>query len=306
MKSFSLFFAGLLAAPAVFACGVVPPASIDIDANSYYSDAHHSVIDPVLRARNIANTKPIEDFLDHVAKDAGAQGDAACALTWLDSWAGQKALLGKLTSEQSYYVRKWTLGGMALSYARVQASATPAQRQAIEGWFKTLADATIAHSDAKKGGRNNHYYWEGLAVTAVGGVTRDKRYLDWGRKVFDHAMGQMAADGSLPAEMERGVKALHYQVYATVPLVMMASVLDLHDPKLDTLVGFTVAASANPSGIAKATGFEQERVGVRDVLTIYGRHEGKPVEAGGKPQWQPRLGGDLNSPNPLEHVAAVK
>jgi len=305
MKSFSLFVAGLLAAPAVFACGVVPPASIDIDANSYYSDAHHSVIDPVLRARNIANTKPIEDFLNHVARDAGAHGDPACALTWLDSWAGQKALLGKLTSEQSYYVRKWTLGGMALSYARVQASATPAQRQAIEGWFKTLADATIAHSDAKKGGRNNHYYWEGLAVTAVGGVTRDKRYLDWGRKVFDHAMGQMAADGSLPAEMERGVKALHYQVYATVPLVMMASVLDLHEPKLDTLVGFTVAASADPSGIAKATGFEQERVGVRDVLTIYGRHEGKPVETG-KPQWQPRLGGDLNAPNPLEHVAAVK
>lgn len=306
MKSFSLFFGGLLAAPAVFACGVVPPASIDIDANSYYSDAHHSVIDPVLRARNIANTKPIEDFLDHVAKDAGAQGDAACALTWLENWAGQKALLGKLTSEQSYYVRKWTLGGMALSYARVQASATPAQRQVIEGWFKTLADATIAHSDAKKGGRNNHYYWEGLAVTAVGGVTRDKRYLDWGRKVFDHAMGQMAADGSLPAEMERGVKALHYQVYATVPLVMMASVLDLHEPKLNTLVGFTVAASADPSGIAKATGFEQERVGVRDVLTIYGRHEGKPVEVGGKPQWQPRLGGDLNSANPLEHVAALK
>jgi len=86
---------------------------------------------------------------------------------------------------------------------------------------------------------------------------------------------------------------------------MMASVLDLHEPKLDTLVGFTVAASADPSGIAKATGFEQERVGVRDVLTIYGRHEGKPVETG-KPQWQPRLGGDLNAPNPLEHVAAVK
>ena len=306
MKRSKLFTALWLAsaAPLALACAEAPPASIDIDANGYYSDANHSVIDPVLRARNIANTKPIEDFLGQVAKDAGAQGDAACALTWLQSWAGQKALLGKLSSEQAYYVRKWTLGGMALSYARVQAGATPAQRQAIEGWFKTLADATMAHSDAKKGGRNNHYYWEGLAVTAVGGVTQEKRYLDWGRKVFDHAMGQMAADGSLPAEMERGVKALHYQVYATVPLVMIASVLDLHDPRLDQLVKFTVASSADPSGIAKATGFEQERVGVRDVLTIYGRHEGLPAEPAGKRQWQPRLGGDLDSPNPLEHPAA--
>jgi poly(beta-D-mannuronate) lyase len=308
MKHTKLFIALWLAsaAPLALACATPPPASIDIDANSYYSDSHHSVIDPVLRARNIANTKPIEDFLGQVARDAGGKGEPACALTWLESWAGQKALLGKLSSEQAYYVRKWTLGGMALSYARVQASATPAQRQAIEGWFKALAEATMAHSDAKKGTRNNHYYWEGLAVTAVGGVTRDPRYLDWGRKVFDHAMGQMAADGSLPAEMERGVKALHYQVYATVPLVMIASVLDVHDARLDQLVKFTVAASADPSGIAKATGFEQERVGVRDVATIYGRHEGKPQEASDKPQWQPRLGGDLNAPNPLEHLAARK
>jgi poly(beta-D-mannuronate) lyase len=305
MKIFTaILFA--LSAPAALACSTPPPASIDIDANSYYSDSHHSVIDPVLRARNIANTKPIEDFLGQVARDANAQGDPACALVWLESWASKGALLGKLSSEQAYYVRKWTLGGMALSYARIKPAASAAQRQTIEGWFKALADATMAHSDAKKGTRNNHYYWEGLAVTAVGGVTGDARYLDWGRKVFDHAMGQMAADGSLPAEMARGVKALHYQVYATVPLVMMASILDLHDARLGTLVTFTVAASADPSGIAKATGFEQERVGVRDVNTIYGRHEGKPVEASGKELWQPRLGGDLNRPNPLEHLAAQK
>jgi poly(beta-D-mannuronate) lyase len=53
---------------AAAACEAPPPARIDIDANSYYSDKHHSVIDPVLRARNIANTKPIEDFLLQVAR----------------------------------------------------------------------------------------------------------------------------------------------------------------------------------------------------------------------------------------------
>lgn len=303
---FAPFLAGLLAVPSAFACDAAPPAVIDIDANGYYSDSHHSVIDPVLRARNIANTKPIDDFLAHVATDAAPQGDNACALGWLNSWADQKALLGKLSSEQAYYVRKWTLGGMALSYARVKPAATPVQRQAIEAWLKTLADATMAHSDAHKGVRNNHYYWEGLAVTSVGGATGEARYLDWGRKVFEHAMGQMAADGSLPAEMARGVKALHYQVYAAMPLVMMASILDLHDPRLDQLVKFTVAASADPSGIAKATGFEQEKVGTRDVTTVYDRHEGKPLEVAGKRQWQPRLGGDLNLANPLEHPAARK
>lgn len=296
-----LFIPLLLAIPLAQACDAPPPARIDIEANSYYSDKNHSVVDPVKRAQNIANTKPIEDFLSHVAQDANGR-DAACALTWLASWGEQKAMLGKLSSEQAYYVRKWTLSGMALNYARIKPQATPAQRATIEGWFKMLADGTIAHSDAKKGTRNNHYYWEGLAVTAVGGVTGDARYLDWGRKVLDHALGQMEPDGALPAEMERAVKALHYQVYAATPLVFIASILDVRDPRLDTLVAFTVAGSADPSGIAKRTGFEQEPVGSREVTTIYNRHVGKPPPPAGKALWQPRMGGSLEVPNPLEHL----
>ncbi|MBV7539269.1 alginate lyase family protein [Duganella sp. sic0402] len=290
-----------VAAPLAQACDAPPPARSDIEANSYYSDKNHSVIDPVKRAQNIANTKPVEDFLIHVAQDANGR-DAGCALSWLANWAEQKALLGKMSSEQAFYVRKWTLSGMALNYARVKPQATPAQRVLIEGWFKSLADATIAHADAKKGTRNNHYYWEGLAVTATGGVTGDARYLDWGRKVLQHALGQMAPDGALPAEMERAVKALHYQVYAATPLVMIASILDVRDPRLDTLVAFTVAGSADPSGIAKRTGFEQEPVGSREVTTIYNRQVGKPPPPAGKALWQPRLGGSLDVPNPLEHL----
>ncbi|RFP10115.1 MULTISPECIES: alginate lyase family protein [unclassified Duganella] len=309
MKRAKLFTAWLLALafPAAMACTTPPPAVIDIDANGYYSDAHHSVIDPVLRARNIANTKPIDDFLAEVAKNA-SQGSASCALGWLESWAGQRALLGKLSSEQAWYVRKWTLGGMALSYARVKQAATPAQQQAIEAWFKMLVDATMAHSDAHKGTRNNHYYWEGLAVTAVGGVTHDERYLAWGRKVFEHAMGQVAADGSLPAEMERAAKALHYHVFAAVPLVMSASILDLHSAKLDQLMRFTLAAAQDPSAMEKATGFAQERANASEMsfAILYARHEGRAELMPAKANFQPRLGGDLNLANPLEHLAPGK
>jgi poly(beta-D-mannuronate) lyase len=102
--------------------------------------------------------------------------------------------------------------------------------------------------------------------------------------------------------MERAGKALHYQVFAATPLVMIASILDVHEPKLDTLVAFTAASSADPSGIARRTGVEQEPVGSREVLTIYNRHEGKPAPAAGKALWQPRLGGSLDVPNPLEHL----
>src|SRR5438094_4779890 len=88
-----------LAGRQALACGAPPPAVVDIDANSYYSDSHHSVIDPVRKARNEAATRPVDDFLGTVARSASAwqqhhdESDARCALGWLSSWADQKAML---------------------------------------------------------------------------------------------------------------------------------------------------------------------------------------------------------------------
>jgi len=298
------------AAAGVQACDAPPPAVRDIDANRYYSDAHNSIVDPVLKARNEAAVKPVNEFLDAVARSATAwqrkrdPQDAACALGWLQAWAAQDALLGKMSSNQSWYTRKWTLGGLALSYARVQAAATPQQRKSIEDWFRKLADLTIAHADANKGVRNNHYYWEGLAVTAVGAVTQDQAYLAWGRKVFDHAMGQIQPDGSLPHEMARAAKALHYHLYAAAPLVLMASILDVQHPALDRLVRFGFDAVANPATIERLAGSPQERPSrMPGWIAFYDRHAALPLSTQPLPSdnWDARMGGDRSLPNPLEH-----
>jgi poly(beta-D-mannuronate) lyase len=219
-------------------------------------------------------------------------------------------MLGTMTTNQSYYTRKWALGGLALSYARLRPAATEAERQAIDTWLKALADATLVHADAGKGVRNNHYYWEGLAVAATGAVTGDERLLAWGRKVFDHAMAQVAPDGSLPLEMERAAKALHYHSFAVQPLVMLASILNLQSPKLDQLVRFTLHGIADPSAIEKATGIAQERIkGTPSWKIVYDRHTGAAAvavavaaPAGPKALWEPRMGGDIAIANPLEHV----
>lgn len=299
-----------LAAAGAQACEPAPPPVRDIDANRYYADTRSSVIDPVLKARNEAAVKPVNDFLESVARGANDwqvrrdPHDAACALAWLEAWASQDALLGKMTTNQSWYTRKWTLGGMALSYARVQAVATPAQRKAIEDWFRKLADLTIAHADANKGVRNNHYYWEGLAITAVGAVTKDPAYLAWGRKVFDHAMGQIQPDGSLPHEMARAAKALHYHLYAAAPLVLMASIFDIQHPALDRLVRFGAEGVANPAAIERLAGVAQERPGrMPGWVAFYDRHAAQPLSTGPLPgnNWDARMGGDRSLPNPFEH-----
>lgn len=297
------------------ACEAPPPAVHDIDANSYYIDKNHSIIDPVRKARNVAATKPVDEFLDAVARHASAfqaapakREEAQCGLQWLSSWAQQNAMMGKMTSNQSFYTRKWALGGLALSYAKLRPAAGDAERQAIDAWLKTLADATLVHADAGKGVRNNHYYWEGLAVAATGAVTGDERLLAWGRKVFDHAMSQVAPDGSLPLEMERAAKALHYHSFAVQPLVMLASILDLQSPKLDQLVRFTLQGAADPSVIEKATGVAQERIkGTPGWKIVYDRHTSTAIA--GTPAssalWEPRMGGDIAIANPLEHPAKM-
>jgi poly(beta-D-mannuronate) lyase len=309
----------MLTLGAAQACETPPPAVHDIDANSYYIDKNHSVIDPVRKARNEAATKPVDEFLDAVARHASAyqaapsnREEARCGLQWLSAWARQNAMLGTMTTNQSYYTRKWALGGLALSYARLRPAAGEAERQAIDTWLKTLADATLVHADAGKGVRNNHYYWEGLAVAATGAVTGDERLLAWGRKVFDHAMSQVAPDGSLPLEMERAAKALHYHSFAVQPLVMLASILNVQSPKLDQLVRFTLQGIADPSAIEKATGIAQERIkSTPGWKIVYDRHTGAAAvavavavaaPAGPKALWEPRMGGDIAIANPLEHV----
>lgn len=299
-----------LASGGAAACDAPPPPVVDIDANRYYIDDRSSIIDPVLKVRNEAAVKPVNDYLEVVARSADAwqrkrdPQDARCALGWLESWARQGAMLGKMTTNQSWYTRKWTLGGLALSYARVQPAATPAQRKAIEDWFRALAELTIAHADANKGVRNNHYYWEGQAIAAVGAVTGNERYLAWGRKVFDHAMGQVQPDGSLPHEMARAAKALHYHLYAAAPLVMMASIYDVQHPALDRLIRFSVDAVANPATIERMAGVPQERPSrVPGWIAIYDRHAAQPVSNVPPPanNWDARMGGDRSLPNPLEH-----
>jgi poly(beta-D-mannuronate) lyase len=135
-------------------------------------------------------------------------------------------------------------------------------------------------------------------------VTHDARCLEWGRKVFDYAMGQVQADGSLPQEVARAKRALNYHLFASAPLVMIASILDVQAAPLDRLVAFSVAGVADPSTLEKLTGFEQERPGgAPGWIAIYLRHGGRlatPVEVPAK-NWDARMGGDRNLANPLEH-----
>lgn len=306
----SLLAALVLTAGAALAdCPAPPPAQRDIIADSYYDDPPvYSRIDPVKLAAYEAAVKPLEAYLGTVAKLA-SDGKKECTLRWLISWAEGDAMLGKITKEQAHYERKWVLSGLALSYAKVRDGASRDQKAAIDNWLLALADGVRRHSDAHKGARNNHYYWEGLAVAATGAVTGNAKDLEWGRKVFHDAENDIADDGTLPLEIKRGSRALHYHLFSAEPLAMLESILDIQSEKFGKLAEFCDKAWHEPAIAATRAGVAQ--IGIldddRDWAAVYIRHRhgnvGLTVEDNHK-LYVTRLGGDLSKANPLEHVKA--
>lgn len=137
-------------------CATPPPGPRDLEGTGYYTDAAHSRIDPQLQARNRAQTRPLDDYAQHIAalSDAYlADGDAVagrCAQTWLAAWADDGAMSGRMihgNNDQADYLRQWTHGAAALAYLKTLPLATARQRDVIEPWLKQLSRANLAYWD---------------------------------------------------------------------------------------------------------------------------------------------------------------
>ncbi len=239
-----------------------PPAPVrDLELARYYTDAAGTVIDPGIQARNKAVLAPINAFLAHVVRDADTavrlskSAAAACALDWLQRWAQGEAWLGRMSSHQAEYQRKWDLAGVALAYLKVRPWASPAQRDAIEPWLIRFADGARAFFDDRNRRRNNHWYWLGLGVAGTALATGSERHWTMARTIFQDAARDIGPDGALQLEMDRGARALHYHSFSTTPLVVMAELAArrgedwyaLGDGALHRLVALTARGFVEPA-----------------------------------------------------------
>jgi len=102
----------------------------------------------------------------------------ACAIIWLDRWAQDGAMLGRMVhvnNDQADYLRQWENAGLAVAYLKAKPAATAAQRARIEAWLKALAGANLAYWDDARKNRNNHYYWTGVGIMATAVSTGDPK-----------------------------------------------------------------------------------------------------------------------------------
>lgn len=262
------------------ACDIAIPAPVvTLDLSSIYEDgdATHSTIDADHKNRYDAALKATRTFESLVASQAsiytlsdGKRLDAAaCALKAMDVWAKGQAL-SDLKTRQSHLSATRIIAGTAMAYMQTRSAAPLLHLDTgpIDAWLTTLADATIpVYTDGKDrtSDRQNHRYWGGFAVAAVGVAVDRPDFLKFGMDSYTLGIDQVTADGALPLELARAKKARDYHLVALAPLVMLASLgeangyhpLSQGNGALQRLVRFTLASLHDPSRIDHLAGTPQ-------------------------------------------------
>jgi poly(beta-D-mannuronate) lyase len=252
-----------------WSCPSPPPAVHDLNFSGFYADVGRgsSVVDPAAKQVYDRGTRAISQYENKLTEmsdlslraDPPRAGIVACVLEWLHAWARGEAMLGRAT-EQGGYVRKWALAPISASYLkiRVEPSLDPAKRNVVERWIAGWA--SVVKKDYSTGTqrasrRNNHLYWAAWSIVLAGVVLNDLDLYEWAQDRYRFAVSQIRQDGTLPLELERKSRALHYHVFSVAPLVLIAETLSrnggdpfpLNDGALHRLVKRTVSSLDDPA-----------------------------------------------------------
>ena len=266
---------------AAYPCPAIAHIAPDLVTDGFYrlDDPTHSIIDPVrqeayrkssdgVKAVGIAIVKAADDY-----RTTGSRDAAQCAMTQILALAQERSLAGKMSSNQAYYVQGWVVGAVAIAYLKIRETgiATPQQTETVAKWMQSVGEQTKSYYDSHKraghgDSQNNHLYWAGVELAAIGVAADDRKDFDWAMATYDNGVDQIQPEGALPLEMARGGRALHYHLYALAPLVLLAEFgeanhLDLYahaNGALRRLVNFSVAGVQDPASFVKATGVPQE------------------------------------------------
>ncbi len=228
--------------------GMIPPQRT-IQSSRVYKEGSNRVIDCASLRQNEFGTRFLDTYLDDVVSQADAAvkspAAATCAANMLYAWAKADAMTAvgdKGSEKQSGLDISWTYGGLAAAYFAHPEIQTAAQAVAAPGgtadnvirsWFHTLAGPVSQAIDKERADKNedNLQYWRAYAILPTAFLTRDAKLMAQSRRVFDAALDQVTTgsrnsdnDGYLPFELERGPRALHYQLYASFPILALGLV----------------------------------------------------------------------------------
>ncbi|HEU5351911.1 MAG TPA: alginate lyase family protein [Terracidiphilus sp.] len=264
---------------APYACSPIVHLSPNLTTSGFYSDKKGSIIDQAKWKAYGESSGPYKKLGQEVvdAADAyrttGSRQAALCAIEHMLAAAHDGVFTGKMSSNQAYYVQGWVIGAIAIAYLKIRDSGLIQrdESRAIEPWIRDVVRQTRHYYDVRQrkstgDAENNHLYWAGVEVAAAGIAANNRSLFLWGIQTYDVGVAQIQPDGSLPREMRRGRRALHYHLYALAPLVYLAEFgqdngLHLYaarDFALKKLVKLSTDGLVDNSFFNKATGITQD------------------------------------------------
>ena len=159
----------------------------------------------------------------------GDQYYANCLLDVLESWAEKDALLEfdyDLSRPQAWYAIESMIFSAALAFSTVtgEIDIAPQRRKKISDW---LVRAALKHFNTpanRPSCCNNHYYRRSLYMTIVGVIADNDKMFETGLRSVHSGLDDIQKSGALGLAMNRGWRAIHYQNYSLLYLVMTMQV----------------------------------------------------------------------------------
>lgn len=206
--------------------------------------------------------------------DRYLRGDLAareCAISMLEQWASENALLNESIDNMGQSVRKWALATVAINYLQFTEASSKQEisersKAIIEAWLVKVAESVRDYySDRPIRKVNNHDYWAAWAVMSASVAGSRQDLFDWSVSKLYEGIGQIDNNGLLPNELKRETRALSYHNYAMHPLIWLTvfskvngvNLSDKQSEALSSLINQTLAGLHAPSKFEKLTGYEQ-------------------------------------------------
>lgn len=257
----------------------------------YKPDKTQSVIDKEKMQAYVKKTWPTIQVKKNLSESvsaaftshANAVAARACIVRQVEVWARSDAMLHGLEDNdplghrQAVLVMIWT--GITFANA-LQAtdhvSPLPIEQQLLfRKWFASMSreielNFAVKPRDPKDewlNSNSNQRFWAGAAVGLMSAESGDRDAFKWSMDILKGSLADIDEDGSMPSEMWRGARALHYQNFALQPISILVALADANRTKLDPdqakaltqAARFALRTYLHPETFEKAKGIPQER-----------------------------------------------
>ena len=233
-----------------------------------YSDVKASIVNQSNVNSNNKLMAPIDFYVGQIAKFGDAylrsksvvQGQ--CVGSWLKAWASADALANPSTGFQESDINRYMfLSAVAMNYLKTKPVIATADQRVIETWLSNLATQVKANRK-RMNHTNNLGSWAALGLMTAGMTTGHNEFINEAYALYVAQINMIKSDGTLDAEMNRGVRALIYHNFAVTPLVMMAELsrkigenwYSICGGRLYSLERATLYGYAYPAWFAKRAG----------------------------------------------------